>query len=180
MTTVSGIAATPTRFVDHLKFWKRHSWRDFYFEYAVLSVISLYFLMYTLGRKRNRSLAQRWLLANRPLLNNEFAQFGIPSVDGRVVPLSHDGAGVYETYATGRINIHRLWVEIKTISRHDLVAFVFESVAGFLFESFSEEGDVVQVIIEPNVEWEGFTWGVVKKSRMRRLRESRYDLVWFP
>jgi len=93
------------------------------------------------------------------------------------VPLSHDGAGFYESYATGRININRLWIEIKTISRHDLVAFVVESIAGWFFESFAEEGDVIQVTIEPNVDWEGFTWGVVKKSRMRRLRESRYDLV---
>jgi len=123
------------------------------------------------------NLARKWVRANRPLLTSEFAQFGIPSTEGRLVPLSHDGAGVYESYATGRININRLWVEIKTISRHDVVAFIVESVAGWLWESFSEEGDVVQITIEPNVEWEGFTWGVVKKSRMRRLRENRYDLV---
>lgn len=140
--------------------------------------MALYYLLHTLGRRRNQRLAQNWVRANRPLLTNEFAQFGIPSTEGSVVPLSHDGAGVYESYATGRININRLWIEIKTVTRHDVVAWVIESVGGFLFESFAGEGDSVEITVEPNVAWEGFTWGVVKRGRMRRLKEDRYDLVY--
>lgn len=114
------------------------------------------------------------------MLSSQFAQFGIPSVDGRVVSLSHDGSGVYETFATGRLNVHRLWVEIRLNSRHDLVAWMVEGVMGFLYEGFAAYGDVVEVVVDPSCDWEGFTWSVVKKGKMRALRDKRYDLVCIP
>jgi hypothetical protein len=179
-STTASVVATPTSFVDKLKFWNRHTWRDFYFEYAVLSLISLYYALHYLGKKRNQSLAQSWIRSHRPLLSSQFAQFGIPSDDGRVVPLSHDGGGIYESFATGRVNIHRLWVEMKLDSRHDIVAWVVESFMGFLYEGFGNYGDLVETIIDPSCDWEGFTWSVVKKSKMRSLRDKRYDLVLPP
>ena len=161
-----------------MKFWKRHTWRDFYFEYAVLSLIVLYYGLYRYGRGQNEVLAQKWIKANSPLLSEQFAQFGIPSNDNRIVRLSHDGGAVFESYATGRINISRLWVEMSLVSRHDFVGWVIETVAGFFFDWVGTGGeDLVEVIIEPSAEWEGFTWGVVRKAKMRKLRENRYDLV---
>ena len=97
-------------------------------------------------------------------------------MDGPVVPLLHDGGAVFESYATGRVNVNRLWIDIRLRSRHDVVAWLFEVVAGWFFESFGS-ADTVEVVLEPSCEWEGFTWGVVKKGKMRKLRESRYDLV---
>ena len=114
------------------------------------------------------------------MLSSQFAQFGIPSVDGRVVSLSHDGSGVYESFATGRLNVHRLWVEMRLNSRHDLVAWMVEGVMGFLYEGFAAYGDVVEVVVDPSCDWEGFTWSVVKKGKMLALRDKRYDLVWIP
>src|SRR5208282_1933427 len=150
----------------------------FYFEYAILTFIATYYALYTLGRKRNTNLAKSWFRANRRMLNEQFAQVGIPSIDGRVVPLSNDGGAVYESYATGRVGIQRLWVEMRMVSRHDFVAWIVEFVGGWFFDWFSSGGeDIVEVTIEPSVEWEGFTWGVVRKGKMRRLRETRYDLV---
>ena len=65
------------------------------------------------------------------------------------------------------------------VSRHDVVAWVVEVVGGFLFDSWAAgEGDMIEVSIEPDASWEGFTWGVVKKGKMRRLKEARYDLVF--
>ena len=141
---------------------------------------ALYYTFYRLGRLRNESLARNWILANQKLLTEQFAQFGIPSADGRQIPFSDDGAGVYESYATGRVGINRLWIEIRTLTRHDVVAYVLEIFVGFLFDVFGPGEDLVEVNIEPNVEWEGFTWAVVRKQNMKRLRETRYDLVWFP
>jgi PAT complex subunit CCDC47 len=111
------------------------------------------------------------------VLTAQFAQVGIPTSYGKIIPLSHDGPGVYESYATGRVNINRLWVEIRTQTRHDLIALLVESIAGGLFDLVPWEGDVAEIVIEPSAEWEGFTWAVVKKSQMRKLREGRYDLV---
>ena len=166
------------KFTEALKFWKRHTWQDFYFEYAILALMGLYYTLHTLGHKRNNRLAQNWVRANDALLSSQFAQFGVPSVDGKVVPISGDGAGVYESYATGRVGIRRLWVEIRMASRHDVIAWVVELVGGFLFEWWAAgEGDMIEVSIEPDATWEGFTWGVVRKGRMRRLKEARYDLV---
>ena len=48
---------------------------------------------------------------------------------------------------------------------------------GFLYEAFGNYGDLVETIIDPSCDWEGFTWSVVKKSKMRALRDKRYDLV---
>jgi hypothetical protein len=168
---------TPSTFLENLKFWRRFTWRDFYFEYATLALIAVYYALHTYGRKKNTRLAQRWIKANHNTLSSQFSQFGVPSVDGRVVPLSHDGGGVYESYATGRIGIQRLWVEIDLKSRHDFVAWIVESVGGLFFEGFGGGGDTVEVTIEPSAEWEGFVWGVVRKGKMRKLKESRYDLV---
>jgi hypothetical protein len=175
----AAFAATsgPTSLMETLKFWNRYSWTDFYFEYAVLSIVAAYYALHKLGESRNGSLAQNYMRHIRPVLNVQFAQVGVPSAEGKIVPLSHDGAGVYESYATGRVNINRLWVEIRTTTRHDLAAMAVEYIAGGLFDFVSWEGDVAEIVIEPSVEWEGFTWAVISKSRMRKLRESRYDLV---
>jgi len=146
-----------------------------------MSLAALYYGLHSLGRSRNTRLAQNWVRATHSLFTSQFAQFGIPSVDGRVVPLSHDGGGVYESYATGRVGIKRLWVEIKMVSRHDVVAWVIEVVGGFFFDWWAAgEGDMIEISIEPDGNWEGFTWGVVRKGKMRRLKESRYDLVFPP
>jgi hypothetical protein len=161
-----------------MKFWRHHTWRDFYFEYAIITIALLYYASYSYGQSINTRLAQSWIRANTSLLTSQFAQFGLPSIDGRVVPLSHDGGGVFETYATGRVGISRLWVEIECSSRHDFVAWVIEVVGGFFFEGMGGQGDRVEVVIEPSGEWDGFVWGVVRKGIMRRLRETRYDLVY--
>ena len=64
------------------------------------------------------------------------------------------------------------------VSRHDVVAWVIEVVGGFFFDWWAAgEGDMIEISIEPDGNWEGFTWGVVRKGKMRRLKESRYDLV---
>lgn len=68
------------------------------------------------------------------------------------------------------------------VSRHDFVAWIVEVVGGFFLEGwFGDAGsgeDIVEVNIQPNVgEWEGFTWSVVRKGKMRKLKETRYDLV---
>jgi hypothetical protein len=170
--------ATPTGIIESLKLWKRYGWRDFYFEYAILSLCATYYVLHALGKRRNTAYAYSWIRANKPLLTSQFAQFGIPGVDGRVVPLSHDGGGAFESYATGRQGIKRLWIEIKLVSRHDVVAWIVETVGGWLFDYM--QSDVVEVTLQPNVDWEGFTWGVVRKSKMRKLKESRYDLVQNP
>jgi hypothetical protein len=179
--TTGSTPATPTRFIDALKFWHRYTWRDFYFEYAVLAFIIGYYTLYSFGRKRNSFLAQTWIRTNRTLLTEQFAQFGIPSKDDRIIHLSHDGAGVFESYATGRVGVNRLWIEMRMVNRHDVLAWIVESVGGWLFDWFPGDGeDVVEVTIEPNVEWESFTWGVVRRGKMRKLKESRYDLVISP
>jgi Protein of unknown function (DUF1682) len=88
---------------------------------------------------------------------------------------------VFETYATGRVNVNRLWVEMRMVSRHDVLAWIMESLGGWLFEGLGGDGeDIVEVTIEPSVEWEGFTWGVVRKGKMRKLKGSRYNLVNSP
>jgi hypothetical protein len=51
---------------------------------------------------------------------------------------------------------------------------------GFLYDGFGNYGDLVETIIDPSCDWEGFTWSVVKKSKMRSLRDKRYDLVLPP
>jgi len=167
--------ATPTGLIEGLKFWNRYGWRDFYFEYAVLALCLVYYTAHYLGKRRNMKHAYSWVRANEPLLTSQFAQFGIPSVNDGLVPLSHDGGGVFEAYATGRTGVKRLWVEIQLVSRHDVVAWIMEIVGGWLFDYL--QGDVVEVSIQPSAEWEGFTWGIVRKAKMRKLRESRYDLV---
>jgi Protein of unknown function (DUF1682) len=96
------------------------------------------------------------------------------------VPLSHDGGAVYQSYATGRVGIRRLWIEITTVSRHDVVSWLAESIGSFFFDIFGPGEDLVEVTIEPSAEWEGFTWAVVRKGKMRKLGESRYDLVCCP
>lgn len=145
-----------------------------------MSLVSVYYGLHRYGRGRNEALAQKWIKTNSTLLSDQFAQFGIPSVDGRVVPLSHDGGSVFESYATGRINISRLWVEMNLVSRNDFVGWIVEAVAGFFFDWVGSGGeDLVEVIIDPSAEWEGFAWAVVRKAKMRKLRDNRYDLVSF-
>ena len=82
---------------------------------------------------------------------------------------------MFEAYATGRTGVKRLWIEIQLVSRHDVVAWIMEILASWLFDFL--QGDVVEISIQPSAEWEGFTWALVCKAKMRKLRESRYDLV---
>lgn len=51
-------------------------WQAYIIELLVVSVMVLYLVGYFVGRTRNGTLANQWLQAHSPLLNEQFALVG--------------------------------------------------------------------------------------------------------
>lgn len=140
--------------------------------------------------------------ANVSTLESEFAQLG---TDRRRVHTSHEtliqekSLYEYSTYATGRQNVAFIDVNLTLAKRFNLIMHVLETGASFVSDMFGAPEDTVDIIIYPfdgkenltvpqlrsmpeedrkenKSTYDGFVWALVNKSRMKKLRDDRYDV----
>lgn len=118
--------------------------------------------------------------------------------------LREKSPNVYETYATGRLNVAFLDVRLELVKRYNPLLWSGELALSLFFDSMpapqekmeatsyafdGKEKELVPVsggklgreVIEErklpsNSTYDGFVWAVVHKDAMKRLRDERYDL----
>jgi hypothetical protein len=56
---------------------KKRDWRSFTFEIVALCVISIYAVVFVIGRGINTTIAQEWFISIAAVLQNNFASLGV-------------------------------------------------------------------------------------------------------
>lgn len=115
--------------------------------------------------------------------------------DGEV--LREVGLSNFLGYATGRLNVAFLDIEIDLLKRYNPLLQFIENTAGFFFDSMPATVERMSAILYPfdgkealtvpgipgmaelkggKSGYDNFVWAVVHKERMRQLRDERYDV----
>ncbi|KFX97722.1 hypothetical protein O988_04703 [Pseudogymnoascus sp. VKM F-3808] len=213
------LAAAPTAAVPYTKWYnihERHSISEFRTEGYILLLLVALATIHILGTRANRRRAAAWAKAHAPLLHNEFALVGFappqPTAadaeaeglaralaradkDGEV--LKEVGLSNYLGYATGRLNVAFLDIELDLLKRYNPILQGLENAAGFFFDSMPAPVERMSAILYPfdgkealtvpglpgvaelkggKSGYDNFVWAVVHKERMRQLRDERYDV----
>ncbi len=147
---------------------------DWHLEFAALGIIAVLVLFYQLGSFQNKSIVDTWIKGVRPVLDENFYQVGVKEDQ----LLIKDGAQLYTTYASGRINISGLLINFGLISRQNYFVYVFESFLSNFFESIKPQQDIAEIKIKPfpNEKINNFIFAVVNKDGMNETRNDNYYL----
>lgn len=217
----TGLPSVP--YTKWYRVWERTSPSDFKQELFILPFVIALVLVHVWGTRTNRRKAKEWLSAHGPVLRQEFVVVGFggleaPSVEDvqsqglaqseeLVVPeelLKEKGPNVYETYATGRLNVAFADFRLELVKRYNPLIHFGELALSLFFESMpapqekmqatsyafdGKEKELVPVsggklgreVVEDrklpgNSTYDGFVWAIVHKDAMKRLRDERYDL----
>ncbi|KAI9804065.1 MAG: hypothetical protein M1825_001466 [Sarcosagium campestre] len=202
----AGSSAVP--YTAWYRVWERSSPKDFVQEAILLPFLVLAILVHFWGTKKNRRIAQRWITAHQPLLEEEYAVVGYggprpPSVEdvqasGLQQALASESvlessevlkqrtALEYSTYASGRQNVAFSDVRIYLYNRHNPLSLLMEYAVSTFFDTFptpSERLDLVSYLFDGKedemVPVGGGQLGREVKEQRKASSASRYDnFVW--
>jgi hypothetical protein len=114
---------------------------DYGFETLCMAMLLVFGAFYFIGGRSNTAVADAWLAANSPLLQQQFKQVGVMSGSDGCLELLNDSPSCFVMHCSGRsCGVQSLRSTINLKPRHD----IFMSVANFFFES----GDSVQTTLK--------------------------------
>lgn len=201
---------------------ERHSLSDFKQEGIIFAFLVVIIFIHLWGTSSNRAKAKAWINAHTSALEKEFALVGF---GGRKTPSAEEvenadllQAGVqgklnlpvdllkekslnqFATYATGRLNIAFMDVNLNLHKRYNPLSIIAEYVISFFFDSMPAPVERMDAIIYPfdgrealsvpgqipgaaelrardtKSGYDGFVWAVVSKQTMKQLRDERFDV----
>lgn len=183
---------------------ERHSLSEFRAEGYILGIIAVLVIFHLIGSRRNKSKARAWARSHAPLLRSEFSSVGFDGVPAGPNTEADDGASIikekslfqFEAYATGRVNVAFVDVNIGLTKRFNPIMSAVESVFGTFLDTVESPRDMASATIypfdgreakivpsvpggevkAPKSTYDGFVWAVVHKEKMQRLRDDRYDV----
>ena len=114
---------------------------DYGFETICMAMLLVFGAVYFIGGRSNTAVADAWLAANSPLMQQQFKQVGVMSGSDGCLELLNDSPSCFVMHCSGRsCGVQSLRSTINLKPRHD----IFMSVANFFFES----GDSVQTTLK--------------------------------
>lgn len=200
---------------------ERHSLNEFKQEAVILAAIILIVLIHLWGTRTNRAKAKAWISAHESALEKEFALVGFggrkpPSAEEverhgllqaatnerlnlPVQLLKEKSPSEFATYATGRLNVAFLDVNVNLVKRYSPLSWIAEYAISFFIDSVPAPNERMQAILYPfdgretltvpgqipgaselrgtlKSGYDGFVWAIVSKDGMKQLREERYDV----
>ncbi|TVY36935.1 UPF0674 endoplasmic reticulum membrane protein [Lachnellula occidentalis] len=215
----TGSSAVP--FTKWYNVHERYSLSDFKQEGVILGILLVIIAIHLYGTSSNRKKAKAWITAHAPTLQNEFALVGfggrkVPTEDdveneGLAKSLATDSLQMpvdllkekspqeFSTYATGRLNIAFLDINLTLLKRYSPLTLAFEYGASLFFDSMPAPVERVEAILYPfdgrealtvpgqlpgahelrkdgKSSYDGFVWAIVNKETMKQLRGDRYDV----
>lgn len=131
-------------------------------------------VLYVLGGYLNLSKFQKWIDYQSSALKEQFAQVGVT----RSKLFYQDDDQHYTSYASGRINVAQLILNVTLQSRQNFSLWIMEHLFGFFFDSLDPIEDEVEMVatLHDDVKVEPFIWAVVNKENMNKSRTENYFL----
>ncbi|CAG89799.2 DEHA2F24156p [Debaryomyces hansenii CBS767] len=150
---------------------KVHNWG---LEYLTLGFTIVFIILFKAGDVYNQYLTTSYLKGLGDVFKKNFFQYGVTEKELYIKDSSED----YSSYATGRINIAKVNIDIKLKPRHNIFVWVLESVMSFFTDSVVYPTDKVNIEITPSPEanLDNFISAVVSKLGMNDFRKFNYFL----
>ncbi|CAO4371137.1 unnamed protein product [Caenorhabditis nigoni] len=107
----------------------RSNWASYQVEGIVVLIIFIYLINYIIGKTTNSSIAHTVFEMCRPTLEEQFAVVGddgVTDLDKLEPTLKRDTDSSFSAWCSGRVNVHSLFLQMKTIKRQDLVSRVLD------------------------------------------------------
>lgn len=211
------IEVNPIYYTKWYEIWKRHELHEFKTEGVVLILIVLFAIVHVWGTRVNRKKAEQFAKNYGPSMREQFAHTGfgpkalsVEDAEGAGLARAADNqrpwelmreksVSTYISYATGRINVAFLDVEINLVKRYNPFMLAIEYIGSFLMESIDPPMENLSCVLYPfdgketktvpgllpgteellknqKSTYDNFVWAIVNKDRMKALRNDRYDL----
>lgn len=150
---------------------KVHNWG---LEYLTLGFTIIFIILFKAGDVYNQYLTTSYLKGLGDVFKKNFFQYGVTEKELYIKDSSED----YSSYATGRINIAKVNIDIKLKPRHNIFVWVLESVMSFFTDSVVYPTDKVNIEITPSPEanLDNFISAIVSKLGMNDFRKFNYFL----
>mmetsp|Transcript_5812 Transcript_5812/g.5756 ORF Transcript_5812/g.5756 Transcript_5812/m.5756 type:complete len:375 (+) Transcript_5812:21-1145(+) len=150
---------------------KAHNWS---LEYLTLGFTIAFVILFKAGDLYNQYLTTSFLKGLNDVFKKNFFQYGVSQKDLYIKDSSED----YSSYATGRINIAKVNIDIKLKPRHNIFVWILESVMSFFTESVVFPTDKVNIEITPSADAkiDNFITAIVSKLGMNDFRKFNYFL----
>eukprot|EP01029_Cantina_marsupialis_P027595 TRINITY_DN773071_c0_g1_i1.p1 TRINITY_DN773071_c0_g1~~TRINITY_DN773071_c0_g1_i1.p1 ORF type:complete len:414 (+),score=129.68 TRINITY_DN773071_c0_g1_i1:137-1378(+) len=140
----------------------------FILEGVGVACIILYVVIYLVGSRKNRNLAQNFIHKFEDLFMNQFAEIGMTAGPGKL--LIEESGESYRFLASGRRFCEGLMVHIDLKKRQDLISTVMEI--------FMKSEDIVRVEIPMKEEaMKLMTLAIAQKRDIKKLHKDTPDLA---
>lgn len=136
---------------------------------ALFAGIHLYFV------NANRNRVARWVAHHTPVLRKEFHQVGVSPLPGAPLVAPYSPV-IYSTYATGRVGIDAVSIDMELVGRHNPITLSLEYLLSIFF-SHQLTTDSVKITIVPNPKTcpiHPAVFGIVNKENMKDTRDKNY------
>lgn len=152
-------------------------WDAYWVEILFITGLIVYFVNYAMGKNKNVKIAEKFLLAHRSFLEDNFALVGD---DGKKeTEISENGLmmkesdSVFTLWCSGRVCVEGMLVELKLIKRQDLL-----SLAMGMLSSKTQDQVVMKTEISKD-SMDSFVMAVCSKKSGAKMFKDLTDLKQF-
>lgn len=150
-------------------------WDAYWVEILFIAGLCVYFVNYAMGKNKNVKIAEKWLIAHKSFLEENFALVGD---DGKKETeasesglMMKESDSVFTLWCSGRVCVEGMLVELKLIKRQDLLSLTM----GMLSSKTQD-----QVVIKTEISkdsMDSFVLAVCSKKSATKMFKDMTDLV---
>jgi Protein of unknown function (DUF1682) len=150
-------------------------WDAYWIEILFIAGLCVYFVNYFLGKNKNVKLAEKWLIAHKSFLEENFALVGDDGKKETDVTetglMLKESDSVFTLWCSGRVCVEGMLVELKLIKRQDLL-----SLAIGMLSSKTQDQVVIKTEISKD-SMDSFVLAVCSKKSASKMFKDMNDLV---
>ena len=99
----------------------------YFYEICMISLLIIYIINAVMGVKKNRKIAESWLEKNKKFFEDNYAHLGgEKEYNPNIITLIKDSYNDYRFFASGRVYLSWLLVDINLKRRQDLISILSE------------------------------------------------------
>lgn len=143
-------------------------------EYITIGFTVLFVILFKVGDYYNQYLTTSYLKGLSNVFKKNFFQYGVTQ-DKLYIK---DSSENFSSYATGRVNIAKVNIDIRLKPRHNLFVWILETVMSFFTESVVSPDDkaTIEIIPSSDASYDNFITAIVSKLGMNDHRKFNYFL----
>ena len=152
-------------------------WDAYWVEILFIAGLCVYFVNYAMGKNKNVKIAEKFLLAHRSFLEDNFALVGDDgkkeSETSETAMMIKESDSIFTLWCSGRVCVEGMLVELKLIKRQDLL-----SLAMGMLSSKTQDQVVMKTEISKD-SMDSFVMAVCSKKAGAKMFKDLTDIKQF-